>query len=380
MIDALKAQCKGDRLMKKNSTMAIHRNKIFKQPRLTIGLDLGDRSSHYCILDEAGNVILEDHLPTTPKAVQQVFRKLPRSRIALETGTHSPWVSRQLTELGHEVIVAHARNVRLIGESSRKDDRLDARTLARLARIDPGLLGPVRHRSAEAQLHLTVIRARAGLVGTRTALVNAARGLTKSYGERLRKCGTGQMNREIAKGLSPQLREALDPLLGEIESLNQRISEYDRRIEQIAKQARPEVARLKQVKGVGTLIALTYVLTVGDPRRFRRSRDVGCYLGLRPGRRNSGRSQPQLHISKEGDRYLRTLMVQGAHYILGPFGQDSDLRRWGLKLCERGGSNAKKRAVVAVARKLSVLLHKLWVSGEVYEPLRNQRTMESAVA
>jgi transposase len=335
MIDALKAQCKGDRLMKKNSTMAIHRNKIFKQPRLTIGLDLGDRSSHYCILDEAGNVILEDHLPTTPKAIQQVFRKIPRSRIALETGTHSPWVSRQLSQMGHEVIVAHARNVRLIGDSSRKDDQLDARTLARLARIDPGLLGPVRHRSAEAQLHLTVIRARAALVGTRTALVNAARGLTKSYGERLRKCGTEQMNRDSAKGLSPQLREALDPLLGEIESLNQRIAEYDRRIEQIAKQARPEVARLKQVKGVGTLIALTYVLTLDDPQRFRRSRDAGCFLGLRPGRRNSGQSEPQLHISKEGDRYLRTLLVQGAHYILGPFGQDSDLRRWGLKLAER---------------------------------------------
>jgi transposase len=366
--------------MKKISTVATNRNKIFKQPKLTIGLDLGDRISHYCILDEAGNVILEDHLPTTPKAIQQVFRKIPRSRIALETGTHSPWVSRQLTQMGHEVIVAHARNVRLIGESSRKDDQLDARTLARLARIDPGLLGPVRHRSAKAQIHLTVIRARAALVGTRTALVNAARGLTKSYGERLRKCGTGQMNREITKGLSQELRDALDPLLGEIESLNERIAEYDRRIEQIAQQARPEVARLQQVKGVGTLIALTYVLTLDDPQRFRRSRDAGCFLGLRPGRRNSGQSEPQLHISKEGDRYLRTLLVQGAHYILGPFGQDSDLRRWGLKLAERGGKNAKKRAVVAVARKLAVLLHKLWVSGEVYEPLRNNHKVVSAVA
>jgi len=305
---------------------------------------------------------------------------IPRSRIALETGTHSPWVSRQLTQLGHEVIVAHARNVRLIGESSRKNDQLDARTLARLARIDPELLGPVRHRSAKAQIHLTVIRARAALVSTRTALVNAARGLTKSYGERLRKCGTGQMNREIAKGLSQELRDALEPLLGEIESLNERIAEYDGRIEQIAKEVHPEVALLKQVKGVGTLIALTYVLTLDDPHRFRRSRDAGCFLGLRPGRRNSGMSEPQLHISKEGDRYLRTLMVQGAHYILGPFGQDSDLRRWGLKLAERGGKNAKKRAVVAVARKLAVLLHKLWVSGEVYEPLRNNHKVVSAVA
>jgi transposase len=379
-IDALKAQCKGDRLMKKNSTMAAERKQIFKHAKLTIGLDLGDRSSYYCILDEAGNVIWERNVPTTSNGIRQAFGRIPRCRIALETGTHSPWVSRQLSELGHEVIVAHARNVRLIGESSRKDDQVDARTLARLARIDPGLLGPVRHRSAQAQIHLTVIRARAILVSTRTALVNAARGLTKSYGERLNKCGTEQMNRGSSQGLSQELREALDPLLREIESLNERIAEYNGRIEQIAKEVHPEVARLKQVKGVGTLIALTYVLTLDDPQRFRRSRDAGCFLGLRPGRRNSGKSEPQLHISKEGDRYLRTLMVQGAHYVLGPFGQDSDLRRWGLKLAERGGKNAKKRAVVAVARKLAVLLHKLWVSGEVYEPLRNNHKVVSAVA
>src|SRR5713226_2138146 len=188
------------------------------------------------------------------------------------------------------------------------------------------------------------------------------------------------MNREITKGLSPELREALDPLLGEIESLNERIDEYDRRIQQIAKEVYPETALLQQVKGVGTLIALTYVLTLDDTQRFGRSRDAGCFLGLRPGRRNSGMSEPQMHISKEGDRYLRTLIVQGAHYILGPFGEDSDLRRWGQKLAERGGKNATKRAVVAVARKLAVLLHKLWVGGEVYEPLRNSQKAMRAVA
>jgi transposase len=366
--------------MKKISTVVIEGMQIFKENQLTIGLDLGDRYSHYCILNEAGEVIWESQLPTTPRGIEEVFRRIPRSRIALETGTHSPWLSRQLNQLGHEVIVAHARNVRLISESSRKDDRLDARTLARLARIDPALLSPVRHRSAKAQIHLTVIRARATLVSARTALVNAARGLTKSYGARLPKCGSEQMNREITKGLSEELRDALDPLLAEIESLNERIAEYDRRIVRVCKEVYPEVALLRQVKGVGPLIALTYVLTLDDPHRFRRSRDAGCFLGLRPGRRNSGMSEPQMHISKEGDRYLRTLLVQGAHYILGPFGQDSDLRRWGLQLAKRGGKNAKKRAVVAVARKLAVLLHKLWVSAEVYEPLRNNHKVMTAVA
>jgi transposase len=366
--------------MKKISTVVIEGMPIFKDKQLTIGLDLGDRTSRYCILKEAGEIIWEQELPTTAKGIEPVFSKIPRSRIALETGTHSPWISRQLSQYGHEVIVAHVRNVRLISESSRKDDRLDARTLGRLARIDPALLRPVRHRSAKAQIHLTLIRARAALVSTRTALVNAARGLAKSYGQRLRKCGTEQMNREIAQGLSQELREALDSLLAEIESRNERIAEYDGRIEQIAREGYPEVARLKQVKGVGPLMALTYVLTLDDPHRFRRSRDVGCFVGLRPGRRNSGRSEPQLPIRKEGDRYLRTLLVQGAHYVLGPFGQDSDLRRWGLKLAERGGKNAKKRAVVAVARKLAVLLHKLWVSQEVYEPLRNKRKGMAQVA
>ena len=237
--------------MKKISTVAIERMQIFKEHQLTIGLDLGDRTSRYCILNEAGEVIWESNLATTPKGIEEVFSRIPRSQIALETGTHSPWLSRQLTQLGHGVIVAHARNVRLIWDSSRKDDRLDARTLARLARIDPGLLSPVRHRSAKAQIHLTVIRARAALVSARTALVNAVRGLTKSYGERLRKCGTEQMNREIAKGLSQELRDVLDPLLAEIESLTERIAEYDRRIEQIAKEIYPQVAVLRQVKGWG---------------------------------------------------------------------------------------------------------------------------------
>ncbi len=366
--------------MQKISTMRAGGSEIFNGRQLTIGLDLGDRWSFYCVVDEAGGVILEQKLPTTSEAMRRAFEKMPRSRIALETGTHSPWVSRLLTALGHEVIVAHARNVRLIGESRRKDDRIDARTLARLARIDPQLLSPVQHRSAKAQIHLTAIRARAGLVSARTALVNTARGLAKSYGQRLRKCGAQQVRRDLAMGLSAELREALEPLLREVESLNERIKEYDRRIEQIAKKNYPEVELLQQVKGVGDLIALTYVLTIEDPHRFLKSRDVGCFLGLRPGRRNSGQSEPQMHISKEGDRYLRTLLVQGAHYILGPFGEDSDLRRWGRKLAERGGKNAKKRAIVAVARKLAVLLHRLWVSGEVYEPLRNSQKAVRAVA
>src|SRR3974390_2409033 len=202
--------------MQKISTMRTREKNIFAG-RLTIGLDLGARSSAYCVLNEPGEIVLEHKLTTTPEAMKQVFGSMPQCRMAMETGTLSPWVSRLLTALGHEVIVGHAQ-VRLITKSRRKDDRLDARTLARLARIDPELLSPVKHRSAQAQLHLTEIRARAALVSTRTALVNAARGLVKSYGERLRKCHTQQVGREMANGLSMGLREALEPLLQEVES------------------------------------------------------------------------------------------------------------------------------------------------------------------
>jgi transposase len=366
--------------MKKVSTVAARQGRNISQQKLTIGLDLGDRNSWYCVVNEAGQIQLEQRVRTNEKALREIFGAMPRSRIALEIGTHSPWISRLLSELGHEVIVANARKVRLIGESRKKDDRLDAQTLARLARIDPQLLYPVKHRSAQAQADLMMIRARAGLVRVRTGLVNTARGLAKSYGQRLRGCSVRNMNSEKAEGLSPELQVALEPLLNAIESLSEGIAEYNERIETLAERSYPQVALLKQIKGVGTLIALTYLLTLEDAHRFGRSRDVGGYLGLQPGRRNSGQSEPQMHISKEGDPYLRTLLVQGAQHILGPFGPDCDLRRWGLKLAERGGRNSKKRAIVATARKLAVLLHHLWVGGEVYEPLHNSSSTTVAAA
>ena len=244
--------------MKKVSTVAAKQHKDFSQPTLTVGLDLGDRNSWYCVLDEAGQIQLEQRVRTTAKALQEVFGAMPRSRIALETGTHSPWISRLLTELGHEVIVANARKVRLIGESRKKDDRLDAQTLARLARIDPALLSPVKHRSAQAQADLAVIRARAGLVRARTGLVNTARGLAKSYGEHLRGCNVRNLNPEKAGGLSPELQRALEPLLSAIAELSQGICQYNERIEALAQQSYPQVTLLKQIKGVGTLIALRF--------------------------------------------------------------------------------------------------------------------------
>jgi transposase len=302
--------------------------------------------------------------------MRQKFGPMRRCRMAIEVGAHSRWVNRLLTELGHEVYVANPRQTRLISQSSRKDDRLDAQTLARLARVDPQLLRPIRHRSEEAQQDLTVIRARTRLVEARTSLVNMARSTVKASGERLPKCDADQMGVERSENLPEPLRETLKPLLEAVESLTEKIRQYDEKIEQIAREKYPETKLLKQVSGVGTLIALTFVLTLEDKERFQKSRDVGCYLGLRPRRSESGARQPQLGISKEGDMYLRKLLVQGAHGIVRRRSPDTNLKRWGLKLAERGGKNAKKRAIVAVARKLGILLHRLWVTAEVYEPLR----------
>jgi transposase len=303
----------------------------------------------------------------------QAFGAMRRCRIAIEVGTHSPWVSRLLAKLGHEVIVANARQIKLISASSRKDDKLDAQMLARLAHVDPKLLSPIRHRSEEAQADLNLIRVRAALVEGRTALVNAARGFSKAAGERLPQCDADQMDVERLAELPAELGEVLRPLIKIVESITEEIRESDRKLEQIARDKYPETKLLRQVKGVGTLIALTFVLTVEDKDRFAKSRDVGCYVGLRPKRSDSGESQPQLRITKEGDGYMRKMLVQGAQYILGHRGPDTDLRRWGLRLAERGGKNAKKRAIVAVARKLGVLLHHLWVTGEAYEPLRGAK-------
>jgi transposase len=347
--------------------------------RMTIGLDLGDRNSHYCILNEAGEVVSEGSLPTTKSGFNGLLEKMPASRVALEVGTHSPWVSRQVAGMGHEVIVANPHKVKLITESVRKNDRMDARQLARLARIDPQLLSPIRHRGEQAQADLAVIRARAEVVEARTALINSARGLVKALGERLKKCDADQVCAGMAESLSEAAQNAVRPLLKSIEGLTEQIGEYDRQIEEMAKRYR-EVELLKQVWGVGTLIGLTYMLTIEDAGRFQRSREVGPYLGLQPKQRDSGDRQPQLGISKTGDRLLRSYLVQAAHCILKKNAPESDLRAWGLKKSGMGNKKAKRRAIVGVARKLAVLLHRLWVTAEVYEPLYNAKAAAAKVA
>lgn len=338
----------------------------------TIGVDLSDRLSSYCVIDAQGKRTHEGRLASTPSAFLEYFGSIPTALVALETGTHSRWASQAISACGHEVLVGNARELRPIYQSMNKTDRSDAEKLARLARADRDLLHPIELRSEEAQVDLTMMRARATLVEARTKLILMVRGLVKPFGTRVPECSAPVFHHRAAEAIPEELGKALHPVLDLLSKLTVSIRDYDRQVEAISEQKYPETKRLKQVPGVGPITALAFLLTIGNPRRFPHSRKVGAYFGLTPRKDNSGESQPQLRITKAGDGCVRTLLVSAAHYILGPFGPDTDLRRFGKALAQRGGKNAKKRAVVAVARKLAVLLHRLWISGEVYRPLRTQ--------
>ena len=348
--------------------------------RLTVGVDLGDQWSHYCILDLEGETLAEGQLRTTQQDVAELFQALNAARVVVEVGTHSAWVREVICLYGHEVLVANPRLMEGSKRRKRKNDRIDANKLARLGRVDPQSLHPMQHRSKEVRQDLVMLRARDALVVVRTELINATRGLVKSMGTRLPKCSSPSFAQKVEEAVPAEIREALLPLVRMTAALSDCIQGYDEKIEKLASEKYGHTALLRQVKGVGPITSLAYVLTLENPKRFVKSREVGPYLGLVPKQEDSGESQPQLGISKAGDQMVRRLLVGSAQYILGPFGPDTDLRRYGLRLCERGGKNAKKRAAVAVARKLAVLLHRLWVTGEVYEPLRHGMSQTTAHA
>lgn len=345
-----------------------------------LGLDVGDRVTHFCALGAEREVLERGRFATTPQALRLALRSRPPCRVVLEAGSQSPWMSALLRELGHQVQVADPRRVELIAKSHRKTDRRDAETLARLALGMPELLGEVHHRSSEQQAALAVVRSRDLLVRMRTKCVQHVRGTCKAFGVRLSSCSARGFHRQVRETIPELLREALEPVLAMLGDLEERIRTLERRMSDLAEQRYPQTSVLRQVNGVGAVTSLAYVLTLADPARFAKSRDVGSWVGLCPRVHASGERDPRLSISKTGDGYLRRLLVQSAQYILGPFGKDCDLRRFGERLCARGGKVAKRRAVVAVARKLAILLHRLWVSGEVYEPLRHAQRHEPLAA
>lgn len=330
-----------------------------KSSKTTIGIDLGDRKHAICALDAKGEIILEQSITNTRESLGRLSAKFPAALIVMEVGMNSPWISRFFEGLGHRVLVANPRKLRAIYQNDRKCDRRDAEMLARLARSDEKLIYPIQHGTEQAQRDLLQIKLRDNLVRQRVDVISAVRFTLKSMGIRLKSPKTTCFARHARTALFeefPEILALIEPSLAVLDAMSAQIRELEKNIEKLAQERYPQCAYLQGIVGVGTLTALTFVLTVGDPKRFSRSRDVAAYLGLVPKRDQSGDSDKQLRISKAGNSYMRRLLVSAAQYILGPFGADCDLRRQGLKLAERGGKRAKKKAVVAIARKLAVLM------------------------
>jgi transposase len=336
-----------------------------------IGIDLGDIENQICILDSKGEILEKTSINNTVSGVNTFFDRFDspgQVLVALETGTHSPWISQLLKARGFRVLVGNARKLRLIWDSSNKNDERDAEMLARIARFDPQLLSPIHHRSRAAHMDLAIIKGRDALVRCRTNLINFVRGSCKSAGTKLPSCSADAFAKRVIEHIPEDLLAATVPGINTILELTQKIRQFDSQIEALCDEAYPETKRLRQIKGVGPVTALAYVLTLEDPHRFRKSRDVGPYLGLVPKRDQSGSTDKPLSITKEGNIYLRCLLVGSAQYILGPFGPECELRRYGLRIASRGGKVAKRKAVVAVARKLAVMMHHIWKNKTVYDP------------
>jgi len=348
----------------------------------TVGNDVGDTWTYYAAVDGEGTVIAEGRVRTRAVELQRLYAILAgrRVRMVLETGTHSPWMSRLLEGMGHEVIVANSRDLHMIFKSKKKRDRVDARTLAKVGRFDIELLHPVHHRAEHIQRDLMMIRARDGMIAVRTKLINLIRGMVKTSGERLPGCSADAFGSKMKPYLPAALADTLAPLVDQVATLTTQIQACDKRVDELIETSYPAARIIMAIDGVGPLTALSFVLLVEDARRFSSSRSVGAYFGLVPALDESGESRPQKRITKRGDAHMRRLLVNAAHYILGKFGKDSDLRRHGLRIAERGGKNAKKRAVVAVARKLTVIMHHLWLTGAAYDPLFNAKRMSAMAA
>jgi transposase len=342
----------------------------------TIGLDVHDKKTVGVVLCGEGKIIERLILDTNESCFTDCFSDRSGARVVIECGTHSPWISRLIESLGHEVIIANPHEVKLISKSKKKNDKRDAELLARLGRADASLVSPIKHRGEAVSVDRVLFKARNCLVETRTKLINSVRGSVKPFGFRLPYCSAASFPKKAKEFIPQQLKASLDPILDLIEEICAQIKSYENKLAKIAKEKYPETELLTQIPGVGPMTSIAFALTVEDPDRFRNSRDVGSYFGLAPRQHSSGDNDPQLRITKAGDECVRKLLVGAAQYILGVHGPDSDLRRFGERIIEKGGSYPKNRAVVAVARKLAVLMHRLWTDGAVYVPLYNSHKSE----
>ena len=334
-----------------------------------IGIDLGDKKNNVCVLDKKGNIIKEFEFENTPEAFCEFLKPYKDSSIAIEASTHSLWVNKLLVGMGCKVYIANPRKIALISQNNMKTDKVDARLLARLVRSDPELLYPVTARDMTTQKDLTLIKSRHALVKARCGLISHVRGVIKPFGIRLPDDVTPDNIHEKAKHiLDKEIFPAAKVFLEAIKLITTKIKVLDKQIASLIKKKYPEAKKLQTINGVGPITSITFVLLMGNPKRFKKSRDVGAYLGLIPRRDQSGEMDKSLSITKAGDNLMRTLLVNCSHYILGRFGKDNQLRRHGLKIMGQDKNKIrKKKAVIAVSRKLVVLMHSMLVSGEEFK-------------
>jgi len=346
----------------------------------TIGIDLGDTSHEACILNQAGKVTATTTLLNCRSELEVFSAQNKRGKIILEAGTHSPWISRLFEELGHKVLVANPRKLGAIYKSDNKTDERDAEMLARIGRLDPKLLHAVQHSSLQQQRDRKVVDNREALVGVRTKLIHYVRSSLKSFGVFLPKGTSAATFAKITKAhLSEEDYTLFESAIQTIADLSERIKEADKQIEALIEQDYPQALRLQQVTGVGPITSLTFVLTIGDPDRFKKAAHVGPFLGLVPKRDQSGDSDKALRITKAGDHQLRRLLVACAHYVLSKNGPDCTLKRSGLKRVKSDEKTNKKKAVVKTARKLAVLLLALLKDEQAkYIPFPNQHDETAA--
>jgi len=333
------------------------------------GMDLHQWHTDVCVLGDDGVVQERARFLTNRERLERFFRGRKPMRVVMEAGGSSPWVARLVESCGHEVLVCNPRNVRVIAESTLKTDERDAETLARLARLDEGVLGSVRPRSEEAQQLRNELKVRGALVETRTKLINTTRGILRAMGYVVHGGSSRKFTGRVRQmELPDELARTVMPLLSQIDSVSEEIGRCEEKLQERVKEM-PEVRLLEEIPGVGPIVALYFVASVDDPDRYLSPRNVASFFGLRPVMRSSGKRSYYGRITRHGDPEMRRLLIQAAHALMRS-NTRCRLQDWARDLEARKG---KAKAMVALARKLAVLMVRLWRAGEVFEPYPNQK-------
>ena len=330
----------------------------------TIGADVSDRTTKICVMTKADGgerrIVVETTCATTKAGFEEAFSKFDRSwPVVFETGTHCRWMDRLFRRMGFKTIVGNPGKIPSITKSNTKNDRNDARELARLAIADPAMLHPVFLRDEVYQQMLRFHHARNVLISQRTQTINQIRGFAKSMGYRIECSSTGRFHEQRKAGWPNELEECTWPLMGVLKAINLKIKAYDKLIARLAERPefKPMIERVRVVYGVGTIGSTVFVAAIGGrPDRFDRVRDIGPYFGMIPKQDQSGDDDKQLHITHAGPEIVRTALVECAGVVMMEKSKDTDLKLKGLRIAMRGGKIARKKAKVAVARGLAVAM------------------------